>query len=74
MGVTKTQTQQSMQASSRRQQGDGLEMSVKESTPSGTMTKMSNREVKAEFPPLETNLTVDILDWIILRCEGLVCT
>ena len=49
-------------------------MSVKESTPSGTMTKMSNREVKAEFPPLETNLTVDILDWIILRCEGLVCT
>ena len=63
-----------MRASSRRQQGDGLAMSVKERTPSGTMTKMSTREVKAEFRLLEKNLTVDILDGIVLRCEGLVCT
>lgn len=49
-------------------------MSVKERTPSGTMTKMSTREVKAEFRLLEKNLTVDILDGIVLRCEGLVCT
>ena len=38
------------------------------------MTKMSTREVKAEFPLLEADLTADILDWAILRCQGLVCT
>lgn len=52
-----------------RQQGEGLEVSVKEWTLSGTRTKMRNRKVKSEL----LGLALDILDWIILSYKGLPC-